>query len=116
MAALIIDYWETDSGTSPVLEFMQDQPQKIRAKIQWVIDFFETKGYDLLGTPLLKKLRKGLYELRIQTSRIILIIKRSTAYLLHGFIKKSRRTPSNEIKTALARKAILECRLSLGSK
>ncbi len=106
--SVVIDYWETDAGVSPVLEFMCKESAKARAKMQWVIDYFETKGYSLLGTPFLKKLRRGLYELRIQAYRILLVIKNSTAYLLHAFIKKSRKTPSKEIATALARKAILE--------
>lgn len=108
MAAMVIDYWETDAGVSPVLEFMNNEPAKARAKIQWVIDYFETKGYALLGTPLLKKLRGGLYELKIKAYRILLVIKKCTAFLLHAFIKKSKRTPLKEIETTLARKAILE--------
>ena len=110
---MFIDYWETDAGNSPIIEFMESINAKGRTRIQWVIDYFETKGYSLLGTPWFKKLNGGLYELKIQTYRILLIIKKSTACLLHAFVKKSQKTLPKEIKIALARKTILETRLNL---
>lgn len=113
-----VEYWETDAGFCPVIEFMHKESAKARAKMQWVIDYFDTKGYSLLGTPFLKKLKGfDLYELRIKVSkilyRILVVIKKSTAWLVHAFIKKTKKTPLKEIGVALERKSIIESGLNL---
>ena len=54
--------------------------------------------------PLSKSLGKGLFELRVKASRIFYCFKPGRVIvLLHGFTKKSQKTPQREIEIALKR-------------
>ena len=73
------------------------------------IDLLQYYG-PLLGMPYVKKIQgsryKGICELRIQQgndiSRIFYFIPVGNAFvLLHGFIKKSQKTPTLELERAL---------------
>lgn len=61
--------------------------------------------------PLIRKLEPGLWEVRSRVSqgisRVIFTVEGNTMVLLHGFIKKSRKTPPGELKTARQRLAAL---------
>ena len=56
-----------------------------------------------------KPLGKGLYEVRSSISdrriaRLIFVISGNEMVLLHGFIKKTQRTPKSDLDLALKRK------------
>ena len=59
--------------------------------------------------PLIKKIDKGLWEIRTRLenkiSRVFFTVEGVYMILLHGFIKKSQKTPANELKTAMSRLA-----------
>ncbi|MCD6232963.1 type II toxin-antitoxin system RelE/ParE family toxin [bacterium] len=86
------------------LERFIESLQKITiAKVLRTIDLLEEFGSNL-GMPHTKKITARLFELRIQGAqeiRIFYTFHKSEVYLLHGFIKKSKRTPKREIRTAL---------------
>ncbi|OGL65993.1 hypothetical protein A2753_02015 [Candidatus Uhrbacteria bacterium RIFCSPHIGHO2_01_FULL_47_11] len=72
------------------------------AKVLRTIDLLERFGHQL-GMPHSKRVNRDLHELRIrgqQEVRIFYTLKRGSAYLLHGFIKKSPRIPLREIEQA----------------
>ena len=61
-----------------------------------------------LGLPHTKSIGKNLYELRIKSkegiSRIFFCLKiKNKIIMLHGFIKKSQRTPKTELEIAIKR-------------
>jgi phage-related protein len=59
-----------------------------------------------LKPPDIKKLQRGLYELRIlgkSSIRVFYTIIRREYLLLHAFKKKSQKTPLKEMKIALDR-------------
>ncbi len=64
-----------------------------------------------LGMPLVRKLDKGLWEIRIQLdsriARILFTVHSSLMVLLHGFIKKSQKLPAKDLKIAKQRITIL---------
>lgn len=73
------------------------------AKVLRTIDLLEKFGYDL-KLPHSKKILHNLFELRThgrQEVRILYTFHKSEIVLLHGFIKKSQKTPRKEIRTAL---------------
>ena len=73
------------------------------AKVLRSIDLLEEFG-PVLGMPHTKKISPRLFELRIrgvQEIRIFYTFYKSQIWLLHGFIKKSEKTPKKEIRTAL---------------
>lgn len=81
---------------------------KLRAKAFSDIELLEKHGSGLREPyvkPLKGKENKGLYELRIKFASDIVRVFYFTYYnnkyvLLHGFIKKSMKTPENEIERA----------------
>ena len=86
---------------------MSLQP-KIRAKAFSDIELLEKHGSNLREPyvkPIKGKENKGLYELRVKFASDIVRIFYYTYYnnkyiLLHGFIKKSMKTPKSEIERA----------------
>ncbi len=62
-----------------------------------------------LGMPLIRKIERDLWEVRTilqdGISRVFFTVDDDYMILLHGFIKKSQKTPQNELKTALTRLA-----------
>ena len=83
-------------------------PPKLRAKAFSDIELLEKHGNDL-REPYVKPIKgndnKGLYELRIKFASDIARVFYFTYYnhkyvLLHGFIKRSMKTPKNEIERA----------------
>lgn len=65
-----------------------------------------------VGMPLVRKLDTGLWEVRATLAsgiaRVFFTMVESEAILLHGFIKKSQKTPLTELETARKRKRALE--------
>jgi len=103
-----IELYETQNGQCPVLEFILSLPPKHRAKAEREIDLLEEFGINLTY-PHTRKIEgetyKDLWELRIKfasdISRIFYFIHlNNKLVLLHGFIKKSDKTPSNELEKA----------------
>jgi phage-related protein len=57
-----------------------------------------------VGMPLVRKMSPDLWEVRINLSnkiaRVLFTIKNQKMILLHGFIKKSQKTPNKELAIA----------------
>ena len=57
--------------------------------------------------PLVRKISPDLWEVRINLSdkiaRVLFTIKNQKMILLHGFIKKSQKTPNKELELAQIR-------------
>jgi phage-related protein len=57
--------------------------------------------------PLIRKIQKDLWEVRTTLesgiARIFFTVDGEHMILLHGFIKKSQKTPQHELNTALVR-------------
>lgn len=73
------------------------------AKVLRTIDLLEMFGYKLT-LPHSKKVYTELFELRVrgkQEVRIFYTFYKGEAMLLHGFVKKSKRIPTKEMRTAL---------------
>lgn len=90
-----------------VEKFIDEYPPKIQAKIARSIDLLETFGLRLTE-PHLKKIKDAnLWELRIifasNIYRIFLCSQKNKLILLHGFCKKSQKTPPKEINIAIKR-------------
>lgn len=57
-----------------------------------------------LGMPLVRKMEKDLWEIRIhldgRIARVLFTVSGGKIVLLHGFIKKSQATPQTDLKLA----------------
>jgi phage-related protein len=100
-------YYTTPSGQNPIDKFLNPLSGKQQAKILRV--FQSIKDYGLQSIlPHVKKLAgTPLWEIRIlgqDNLRVIYVVPlQDTVLILHGFIKKTQKTPKKEIETALNR-------------
>lgn len=102
-----IEYYKNKRGDEIVREFIDGLPVETRIKVRGTLKLLEEYGI-LIEAPHTKKIiGTSLWELRTlgeSSVRIFYIAKiNRTFWLLHGFIKKSQKTPESEIKTALKR-------------
>ncbi len=93
-----------ENGSVPVFEFIEAQNPKMTAKIYGEIDLLQVQGFNL-DTKHSKHLDDGIFELRIQfsndISRVLYFFHTGKKIVLtNGFIKKTRKTPPEEIKRA----------------
>lgn len=101
-----IIFYDKEDGTEPAKEFLINLNEKMRAKMVRTIAMLKNIGYDL-REPYSKLLDDGIFELRAQVgnniSRVLyFFIVGRRIILTNGFIKKTQKTPANEI--ALAKK------------
>ena len=66
-----------------------------------------------IGMPVCRSMGNGLFEVRStitgkRIARILFCIHEGTIFLLHGFVKKTRKTPDTDLATALKRKKEVE--------
>ncbi len=93
----------------PVEEFIASLDGKAIAKVLKSIRLLGEFGH-MLSMPQSRKVADQLFELRIrggQEVRIFYTFYEYQACLLHGFIKKSQKTPKKELEVALKRKRLL---------
>lgn len=102
--AWTIEYYTNPQGNSPVEGFLRTLPGKDEAKIAWTVKLLSEFGLEL-GMPYARPLKGKLWELRTRTSggayRIIYFAHVGQRFvLLHGFVKKTQKTPRKEMETA----------------
>ncbi len=88
-----------------VEKFISKLQKPTKSKVSRYLELLEDYGFNL-KMPYSKKISANLYELRIrgkQEVRIFYTINNGAVFLLHGFIKKTNKTPVREIRTALNR-------------
>ena len=100
-------YYVSSSGDNPVSDFLDDLDKQTQSKLLRIVA--NIAEYGLLSVvPHIKKLSDTpLWEIRVlgkSNARIIYVVPTQTkVILLHGFIKKSNKTPSKEINIAIVR-------------
>ena len=103
--------WTIDFYSKKIEQDIKQWPKGIRAKFTWIVDLIEEFGPDEIGMPHIKPLGKGLFEIRAKGLEGIgraffCIEKRKVVLIVSGFIKKTDKTPKDEI--LLARKRVAE--------
>ena len=102
-----IEFYQDSQGDIPVQDFICQQPPKVEAKIYRHIDLLQEFGLSL-GQPYIEKLAgSDVWELKIRYSsnryRILYFAFSGRKFiLLHAFLKKTAKTPKNEIEIAQA--------------
>jgi phage-related protein len=98
-------FFETESGNQPVRAFLLERSREDRKEIG--SDIFKVQKGFPLGLPLVRKIDSGLWEIRSDIHdgicRIIFTIHQEVMVLLHGFVKKSQKIPSEELETGKKR-------------
>lgn len=94
--------------------WLNDIPKDIKARIINIVDLLVEHGPQNVREPYVKHLQGKLYEIRAKgkdgIARVFYFaITGQRIVLLHGFIKKTQKTPKRELAIAVARmKEILE--------
>jgi phage-related protein len=98
-------FYELPSGRQPVREWLRDLPEADRKTIGEDIKDVEFSWP--IGMPLCRNIGDGLWEVRSdlgnRIARVIFCISGGCMVLLHGFIKKSQKTPAVDRNLALKR-------------
>lgn len=99
-------FYETSSGNKPVKEWLLSLGREDKKTIGEDIKSVEY-GWPI-GMPTCRGLGKKLHEVRSNISdkriaRVIFVVIDEYMVLLHGFIKKTQKTPKNDIDIALNR-------------
>ena len=99
-----VDFYELPDGTEPVRIFLDSLNQKMRAKMFREIDLLAVNGPEL-REPHSKHIEDGIFELRAKQgsdiSRVLyFFFVGRKAVLTNGFIKKTMKTPKNQIELA----------------
>ncbi len=106
---LQVAFYQTNAGSEPVREWLKGLDKEERKIIGEDIKTVQL-GWPL-GMPLVRKVDKGLWEVRIQLNkkiaRVLFTAYEGMMVLLHGFVKKSQKTPANDLKLAKQRMATL---------
>lgn len=105
-------FFKETSGNEPVRQWLSELSSRDRKSIGRDIRIVQLDWP--VGSPLIKSLGNKLWEIRSslddRIARTIFIFKDGSIILLHGFIKKSQKTPLKELELAQkrARKIMLE--------
>jgi phage-related protein len=104
-------FFRTNAGSEPVRDWLRGLDAAARQAI----------GKDLLraqwrwpaGMPLCRPLGKGLWEVRTdlpgnRTARVLISLYQGHLVALHGFIKKTRATPQDDLSLASKRQKELQ--------
>ena len=110
LPVLRIRFFRMAEGREPVREWLKNLPADERKAIG---DDLRTMQFGWpLGMPLVRKFDKGLWEVRSRLpdriARVIFTTGESRMILLHGFIKKSQKTPQEDLELAKTRRRLLQ--------
>jgi len=108
---IVAEFYRTLRGNEPLREWLlklNREDRRIVGKDIQKVEF----GWPI-GMPYSKPLGHGLYEVRSDISdkriaRVIFLITNNKMVLLHGFVKKSQKTPQADLDLAKKRKKEVE--------
>ncbi|MEN6430608.1 MAG: type II toxin-antitoxin system RelE/ParE family toxin [Coriobacteriales bacterium] len=106
---LSVRFYRTTSGVEPVRDWLLGLAKDDRRAVG---EDIKTAQYGWpLGMPLIRKLEPGLWEVRSHIAsgiaRVLFTVEGPVMVLLHGFVKKSQKTPASDLRTAQQRLADL---------
>ena len=104
-----VEFYNLPDGSDPAKEFLKSLDPKMKAKMLRTIELLETNGRDL-RMPYSEFLDDGIFELRAKVSSNITRVLYffyvgNRAILTNGFIKKTQKTPKEELAKAKKYKA-----------
>jgi phage-related protein len=104
-------FFRTEAGGEPVRDWLKNLPLQERQAIGK--DLLRAQWRWPVGMPLCRPLGQGLWELRTdlpanRAARVLLCLYRGHLVALHGFIKKTRTTPDEDLTLARKRSKELE--------
>ncbi len=104
-------FYCTDAGNEPVRDWLKKQAEPERRTIG--LDLQRVQFRWPIGMPLCRPMGNGLWEVRTSLpngtiARVLICFHAGMLIALHGFIKKTQKTPDDDLKLALKRKKEVE--------
>ncbi len=102
-----LEFFVDDGGRSPIEDFLDSLDPRTRARFRWSMEQLRVRNVRA-HEPLVRHLEGALWELRESSAgnifRIVyLFFTGRRIVFLHGFQKKSQKTPARELATARER-------------
>lgn len=98
-------FYRTSAGREPVREWLKSLPEAEQEIIG--VDIDQVQWLWPVGRPRVDHLRAGIWEVRStlanRGARVLFAIRGEDMVLLHGFFKKTRSTPPEDIEIAARR-------------
>ena len=99
--------WTVETLRLAVDDEIAALPNKVQAKLLWIMEQIEARGLPALRPPHIDHLGGGLYELRAKgqegIGRALFVTRGERAIIVHAFQKKSRKTPARNLRLAIER-------------
>lgn len=104
-----VRFYRSGTGREPVLDWLRSLDKADRHAIG--LDLMRVQFGWPIGMPLVRNLKDGLWEVRStlpskKIARLLLCFDHQMLIVLHGFIKKTQKTPNEEL--ALAKRRLKE--------
>src|SRR6202158_4098652 len=104
-------FYRSNAGKEPVREWLKALDEADRQAVGQ--DLMRAQWRWPVGMPLCRPIGNGLWEIRTdlptkRPARVLLCLYREHLVALHGFIKKTRKTPEDDLALARERKRELE--------
>jgi phage-related protein len=99
-------FYRTASGSEPVLDWLRGLPAEDRRAIG--TDLATVQFGWPIGMPLCRSLGNGLWEVRSslpsrRIARVVFFVAKDRIGVVHGFIKKTQKTPADDLELAKRR-------------
>lgn len=104
-----VRFYCSETGKEPVREWLRGLDSGDRRAIG--LDLMRVQFGWPIGMPLVRSLKDGLWEVRSslpsqRIARLVLCFHDGMLIVLHGFIKKTQKTPADDL--SLARRRMIE--------
>jgi phage-related protein len=107
---LVCRFYRTDAGSEPVRDWLKELPSGVRKAIGSDIQVVQWRWP--IGKPFVDGFGEGLFEVRTRHGgniyRVFFCLVGQTMVLLHGFMKKGKRTPKADLDLARKRQEDVE--------
>ena len=104
-------FYRTSSGGEPVRDWLKGLDPEDRKAVG--MDLMRAQWRWPIGMPLCRPMGDGLWEVRTELpsrriARVLFCVHAGRLVALHGFIKKTQKTPDEELKKARKRQKEIE--------
>ena len=105
MAKYQVEFFQTEDGSAPALDFIESLGVKMAAKTYRLLELLAENGQDL-REPYSKFLVDGIFELRVKfgsddARMLYFFIIEKRIIVTNGFVKKTQKTPRSELAKAM---------------
>lgn len=100
--------WTIETLNSTVDAELQTLPADMQARLSWISQLVKARGLQQVGMPYVRHIQGELWEMRLKgkdgiARALYVVVKPRRLVVVRAFIKKTQKTPPQEIKLALTR-------------